>query len=230
MKKRIVSMLLVAVMLIGMLPTTAFAASSEEEALGEIDIYNGGNKLSYLSINGRVRELVYTYYNHVDLNGKTKNIPVYCVNPHTKGVPQSVPKGKSIKYIAKEIGSDPKVVGIIAHGYPSRSLAELKLEGIEQAYYATKMALWCYLMSDWDINNLKVNPKLTGIELQRAYKILAAAKDIYRRGVVWTTVLQPSVVTEVDRETAYATTINGQPYYHTLPQLMVNLTTNKYLL
>ena len=31
----------------------AFAASSVEEALGEIDIYNGGQELSYLSINGR---------------------------------------------------------------------------------------------------------------------------------------------------------------------------------
>ena len=48
-------------MLFSMLSTTAFAASSEEEALGEIDIYNGGVKMSYLSINGRIREQIYTY-------------------------------------------------------------------------------------------------------------------------------------------------------------------------
>ena len=51
------------------------------------------------------------------------------------------------------------------------------------------MALWCYLISDWDINNLKVNPTLTGVELQRAQKILAAAKDIYARGTAWNEML-----------------------------------------
>lgn len=34
---------------------------SVEEALGEIDIYNGGTELSYLDDNGRVRTLIYTY-------------------------------------------------------------------------------------------------------------------------------------------------------------------------
>ena len=47
MKKRLVSMLLVLVMVLGMLPATALAASSEEEALGEVNIYNGEQKLSY---------------------------------------------------------------------------------------------------------------------------------------------------------------------------------------
>ena len=66
MKKRVVSMLLAVVMMLGMFPGTALAAGSVEEALGEVNIYNGEQKLSYLSINGRVRELIYTYYNYVD--------------------------------------------------------------------------------------------------------------------------------------------------------------------
>ena len=90
MKKRLISMLLLVVMVLGMLPATALAASSEEEALGEVNIYNGEQKLSYLSINGRIRELIYTYFNHVDANGRTKEIPAYCVNPNTTGVPQTV--------------------------------------------------------------------------------------------------------------------------------------------
>lgn len=111
MKKRVVSMLLALVMVLGMLPVTVLAAGSEEEALGEVNIYNGEQKLSYLSINGRIRELIYTYFNHVDANGRTKEIPAYCVNPNTTGVPQTVGPGESIKYIAKEKGSDPKVMG-----------------------------------------------------------------------------------------------------------------------
>lgn len=212
MKKRLVSMLLALVMVLGMLPVTALAASSEEEALGEVNIYNGEQKLSYLSINGRIRELIYTYFNHVDANGRTKEIPAYCVNPNTTGVPQTVAPGESIKYIAKEKGSDPKVMGIIANGYPTRGLSELKLENKYHAYYATKMALWCYLLPNWNINNLKVNPNLTGAELQRAQAILAAVKDIYVRGTAWSKVLSPRVTAAADRDTAYAVTVDGQQY------------------
>lgn len=212
MKKRLISMLLLAVMVLGMLPATALAASSEEEALGEVNIYNGEQKLSYLSINGRIRELIYTYFNYVGANGKTKEIPAYCVNPNTKGVPQTVAPGQSIKYMAKEKGSDPKVMGIIANGYPTRGLSELKLENKYHAYYATKMALWCYLLPNWNINNLKVNPNLTGTELQRAQAILAAAKDIYVRGTAWSKMYSPRVTATADRDTAYAVTVNGQQY------------------
>ena len=212
MKKRLVSMLLALVMVLGMLPATALAASSEEEALGEVNIYNGEQKLSYLSINGRIRELIYTYFNHVDANGRTKEIPAYCVNPNIYGVPQTVGPGESIKYIAKEKGSDPKVMGIIASGYPTRGLSELKLENKYHAYYATKMALWCYLLPNWNINNLKVNPNLTGAELQRAQAILAAAKDIYVRGTAWNKIYSPRVTAAPDRDTAYAVTVDGQQY------------------
>ena len=212
MKKRLISMLLVLVMVLGMLPATAFAASSEAEALGEVNIYNGGQKLSYLSINGRVRELIYTYFNYVGENGKTRETPAYCVNPNVYGVPQTVAPGQSIKYLAEEKGNDPKVMGIIASGYPTRSLTELKLENRFHAYYATKMALWCYLLPNWNINNLKVNPNLTGTELQRAQAILAAAKDIYVRGTAWSKVYSPRVTATPDRDTAYATTVNGQSY------------------
>ncbi len=212
MKKRLTALLLVMAMVLGMLPTTAFAASSEEEALGEVNIYNGGQTLSYLSINGRIRELVYTYFNYVDRNGNTKEIPAYCVNPNTKGVPQTVAPGESIKYLAKEKGSDPKVMGIIANGYPTRGLSLLKLENKYHAYYATKMALWCYLLPNWNINDLKVNPNLTGVELQRAQAILAAAKDIYVRGTAWNTVHAPRVTATPDRDTAYDATVDGQQY------------------
>ena len=35
--------------------------------------------------------------------------------------PQTVGPGESIKYLADETASDPKVVGIISNGYPHRS-------------------------------------------------------------------------------------------------------------
>ena len=212
MKKRLIALLLVLVTMLGMLPGAALAADTEEEALGEVDIFNGGYEMYYLSMNGRVRKQSYTYFNYVNSKGETKEIPAYCVNPTTKGVPQTVSPGQSIKYLAEEKGSDPKVMGIIVNGYPTRGLSELKLENKYQAFYATKMALWCYLIPDWNINNLKVNPNLTGKELQRAQAMLAAAKDIYARGTTWSKILSPRVMVTPDRDTAYSVTVDGQRY------------------
>lgn len=106
MKKRLLSILLAMMMALSILPTTSLAASSVEEALGEIDIYNGGTELSYLMINGRVRTLIYTYYNYVNAKGETREIPAYCVNPNITGVPQTVGVGESIEY---DFGGEPDV-------------------------------------------------------------------------------------------------------------------------
>lgn len=211
MKKRFLSMLLAIVMALGMIPA-AYAAPTEEAALGEIDVYNGGSELAYLSINGRVQKQKYTYYNYVSADGTVKEIPAYCVNPNLYGVPQTVAVGQSIKYIAQEKSSDPKVIGIVANGYPTRSLYELGLENKEQAYYATKMALWCHIISGWDISNLKVNPNLSGADLDRAKAILAAANDIYRRGTMWDKIYEPNYTCTPDRDTAYPVTIGGTAY------------------
>lgn len=45
--KKLLSLLLVLVTLLGIIPTSAFAADSVEAALGEVDIYNGGYELGY---------------------------------------------------------------------------------------------------------------------------------------------------------------------------------------
>ena len=93
-----------------------------------------------------------------------------------------------------------------------KAVADGILENKYHAYYATKMALWCYLLPNWNINNLKVNPNLTGTELQRAQAILAAAKDIYVRGTAWNKIYSPRVTAAPDRDTAYAVTVDGQQY------------------
>ena len=211
MKKRFFSMLLALIMALGLFPASA-AASSIDEALGEIDIYNGGTKMSYLSINGKIQSQIYTYYNFDNGSGQVREIPAYCVNPNQYGVPQTVEVGESIEYLADEKASDPKVLGIVANGYPTRSLQELGLENKYLGYYATKMALWCYLISDWDINNLKVNPNLSGVELTRAQKVLAAAKDIYARGTAWNEALSPEITCTPDRDTAYLVMVDGKQY------------------
>ena len=212
MKRRLLSLFLAFVTILSLLPTAAFAASSEEDALGEVDIYNGDYELGYLAINGTVRKQKYTYFLYESNDGSTKESPAYCVTPNQYGVPQTVGPGESIKYLAEEKASDPKVVGIISNGYPHRSLGELKLDNKYQAYYATKMALWCYLLPNWDIANLKVAPGLSGSELDIGNRILAAAKDIYKRGTTYNYMLTPRMTVTADKSTAYPVTIDGQAY------------------
>ncbi len=210
--KKLLSMFLACVLLLGVLPSPAWAADSIEAALGEVDIYNGGYEMGYLSINGAVKKQDYTYFMYKSNDGTTKEVPAYCVNPYLKGVPQKVAPGESIKYLAEEKASDPKVVGIISNGYPHRSLGELKLDNKYQAYYATKMALWCYLLPNWNIANLKVAPGLSGSELDIGNRILAAAKDIYKRGTTYNYMLTPRMTVTADKSTAYPVTIGGQEY------------------
>ena len=82
-----------------------------------------------------------------------------------------------------------------------------------QAYYATKMALWCYLLSNWNIANLKVAPGLTGSELDIGNRILAAAKDIYKRGTTYNYMLTPKMTAAPDHSVAYPVSVEGKDYY-----------------
>jgi len=86
MKHRFLSILLVLALVLGMFSaTTGLAAGSVEEALSEVDIYNGGVDLYYLYIDGKVQEQKYTYYNYTSQDGTIKEIPAYCVNPNRYG-------------------------------------------------------------------------------------------------------------------------------------------------
>lgn len=152
MKKRMISLLLVLVTLLGILPVTSFAAPTLEEAMAEVDIYARNETLDWLTMNGSVKEQHYTYYKYESVQtGQLKEIPAYCVDPRLYGVPALVPEGTPIKYTAPDTVSDPKVCGIIANGYPHESLSVLKVNTPEEAYYATKTALWIYLLGKPEI-------------------------------------------------------------------------------
>ena len=210
--KKVITIIMLLCFCLNLMPNVSFAAESLDEALGEVSIYNGGSELKYLSVNGAVRPMTYVYFNYVNRLGQTKEIPAYCVNPNDKGVAQVVKQGQSVKYSAADKASDPKIMGIIACGYPTRSLKELGLENAEEAYYATKTALWCYLLSSWDINKTAVNPNLSGTEKAAAERVLAAVRDIYTRGTWWDRIYTPKLTVQADKEYAYPVTINGTEY------------------
>ena len=55
-------MLLAFAVILGIIPSVASAASTPEEALGEVNIYSGGYSMKYLAVNGRVQTQSYTYF------------------------------------------------------------------------------------------------------------------------------------------------------------------------
>lgn len=211
--KRIISLMLTLAVALSLLILPAGAASTPEEALGEVNIYSGGYSMNYLAVNGRVQTQSYTYFLYENAAGETQEIPAYCVNPDQYGVPQTVPEGGSIRYLAEEKASDPKVVGLVANMYPHRSLAELGLSNKYQAFYAGKIALWCYLIPEWDISDVTVAPGLTGPEREIGESILDAAVKIYTQGTTWTSVAEPQLTTSPDQEAAYPVTIDGAAYH-----------------
>lgn len=210
--KRIISLMLTLAVALSLLVLPAGAASTPEEALGEVNIYSGGYSMNYLAVNSRVQTQSYTYFLYENAAGETQEIPAYCVTPDQYGVPQTVPEGESIRYLAEEKASDSKVVGLVANMYPHRSLEELGLDNKYQAFYAGKIALWCYLIPEWDISDVTVAPGLTGPEREIGESILNAAVKIYTQGTTWTSVAEPQLTTSPDQGAAYPVTIDGAAY------------------
>ena len=214
MKKRIISLFLALVTLLGILPVTSLAAPTLEEAMAEVNVYAKNETLNWLTMNGSVKEQHYTYYKYKSIQtGETKEIPAYCVDPKLYGVPVKVPEGTPIKYSAKETMSDYKLVGIVSNGYPHQSLETLGLKTVNEGYYATKTAVWIHILGNWSIDKLGINPNLSGADREAAERVLQATKDIYWRGVMWNKMYTPKLTATADRDKAYPVTINGEAYY-----------------
>ena len=214
MNKRIIALFLTVITVFGLLAAPVSAASTLEEAMAEVNIYARNTDLNWLTMNGSVKTQWYTYYNYRSPEtGTTNEIPAYCTDPRLYGVPAKVEEGTAIKYSASSTVSDPKVCGIISNGYPHMDLATLKLQSKEEAYYATKTALWIYLLGNWTVSGLGVNPNLTGADKAAAERVLEATKAIYTRGMAWTQLYSPKLTATPDKSNAYPATVNGQSCY-----------------
>ena len=169
-----------------------------------------GLKCPYLSINGRIRSQIYTYYNY-DNGREHSEIPAYCVNPNTLGVPQTVGVGESIEYLADEkTPAIPRLSVSWPTAIPLDAWTSWALRINTKAI--TRLKWRCGVISSvtGTSTTSRSIPTLSGVELQRAQKMLAAAKDIYARGTAWNEVLSPEVTCTPDRDTAYEVTIDGK--------------------
>ena len=114
--------------------------------------------------------ILYTVqYENFDLNVEKikiqgSNDVVYCLE-----IDKKYPSGQ--KFLLNGTNNE-KINNLIAAGYPNRSVAELKLDNENEAYFATQIAIWSSVQG-YDVNKIKGdNPK-----------ILAAIRNIYNDGV-----------------------------------------------
>lgn len=98
--------------------------------------------------------VTYSITNYIDENG-TKRV-AYCVNPDLKGIGYISGEFEGYNVELKELLSNQKAWRVLVNGYPYKTPADLGVEDEQDAYLATKMALYAILrnQTDSDIRNL----------------------------------------------------------------------------
>jgi len=157
--KRIITLILAALLLISIMPFAASASEwgmgdTLEDALAELKVGFYPKLLDWLSIPGfGVIQQRYTYYLYRNTRtGTVDEQPVYCIDP-TRGGANSIVAdvgpnddgSNTATYIRGERVADARYKAILANGYPHMRLESLGLQTKEEGYYATKVALWMYI-------------------------------------------------------------------------------------
>ena len=130
--KKVAVFLVIIVANMVLLITTVQAVESGEE----ITIYSKGYFNKIIQKGGTPIKTTHAVYQE---NGK--EYPVYCLNRELPGV------GEISSYNVKSEGNlqDLGLWRIITNGYPYKSLSQLGVESEEEAYIATKQAVYCYI-------------------------------------------------------------------------------------
>jgi hypothetical protein len=193
--KKPIAAIIAAIMLIGILPFSSFAADwgegdTLEDALSELKAGFDDAQLDWLQLPGLgVIKQRYTYF--MFKNERTGTIdehPVYCIDPAKLGaydivaaVGPNTDGSSTATYIRGEKVGDPKYRGILNAGYPHQMLSSLGLQTREEGYYATKIALWMYIRGS-DPTKLAINPAYANDD-PAALRVRAAAIDIFNNGI-----------------------------------------------
>jgi uncharacterized surface anchored protein len=198
--KRLFSTLLALIVLLGAaLPAVpSYAADTPEDAMASQRIYYVGESVGYLLYDGDPKGVIPAYYSGELITGEVFEFPAYCINPDKPGPSVAGPYSVDTKdYI-----TNPKIWGIITNGYPHKTIGELGVHTREQAFYATKMALWTYI-NGWDVNGWTA---ASGEQNDT----LAALKRIYAAGMAVNEIKIPMLTVTSDKPKAEPDALNPQ--------------------
>ena len=128
--KKIISIILSLLMIIGVvaLPTKSIASTKD------VDLYSKGLYKNYLHWGA-----VGLIFNYVVYNENGQEYPAYCLNKDLNGITADV----SYAVAKDELITDVNIWRTIINGYPYKTIQELGCNTAEEAFMATKQAVYC---------------------------------------------------------------------------------------
>lgn len=122
-----------------------FINSVKAVSLGEVNIHSAGDCGSLLKYRGIVVKVAYAQYIQ---DGKA--FPAYCLDKTKSGVEGNFQYNVTVEDSIKDVG----IWRVIINGYPYKTIEELGVANKEEAFTATKQALYCYIhgnqLSDYE--------------------------------------------------------------------------------
>jgi TQXA domain-containing protein len=166
LNKIVISMISIIMCALSILNVSAYAISNVNA--NEVNLYSKGVCTRYLKYNGMAIKVNYVVYN----DGGAE-YPAYCLNVDLPGVSEE--EGYSVS--TKEKLTDVAIWRVIINGYPYKSLEELGVSTKEEAYTATKQAIYCALYNR-DVNTYEANGEKGENTFKALKKIIEnASKD-----------------------------------------------------
>lgn len=115
---------------------------------GQVSVYTTGNLSRMLRYDGMLIKTANAVYEE---NGN--QYPAYCLNKDLKGVGETL---LTYETIVQEKITDVGLWRVIINGYPYKSLEELGVASYDEAYTATKQAIYCHIYN-------RTTEKYTGV-------------------------------------------------------------------
>lgn len=115
--------------------TSILLNSVHAENISSANVYGVGECGDLLTYKGVTVKVSYVEYNH---NGTT--YPAYCLDK-TKPGAETTPYAVSVQNMIQDVGLWRRII----NGYPYKSVQELGVANREEAFTATKQAVYCYI-------------------------------------------------------------------------------------
>lgn len=139
--KKIVKIIFVILMLL-ILNSLSILNSVQAVNLGNIHVYSAGDCGSLLKYKGITLKVTYVEY-----NSEGVAYPAYCLNRELLGVGEIGDYDLDASNVVKDVN----LWRIIINGYPYKTLEELGVANKQEAFAATKQAIYCYIHGN-DVN------------------------------------------------------------------------------
>lgn len=119
-----------------MINAAFFMGATYAKPVEKADLYTTGYCGELLKYKGVPVIVHYVEYNHEGIT-----YPAYCVNKEKDGVTENYSYSVSVSEAINDVG----LWRMVVNGYPYKSIQELGVANREEAFTATKQAIYCYL-------------------------------------------------------------------------------------